>query len=112
MITEVRVAAGRYGAYCTRGRFNSPVPMAVALVMVAVLFVMVTVVVVVVAMILVMTASVPMIAAAVLVTRHVLLVVPIVSHKVDPPAAGVIFGAMLCPVLLVARWHMQVDGRG
>src|SRR5882757_6133100 len=92
MITE--------GPVLATPKLNSFVPVAVLLVMV---------------MILVMTASVPMtvamIAAAVLVTRHVFVVVPIVAHKVDPPAAGVVLRAMLCPVFLVARWNVQVDRR-
>ena len=67
-------------------------------------------------MILVMTPTLLMTAAAiaitVLVTRHVFVVVPVVSHKVDRPAAGVVFRAMPPPVLLVARRHVQVDRRG
>jgi hypothetical protein len=58
------------------------------------------------AMTLVMTPTMPMIAAVisapVLVMRHVFVVVPVVSHKVDRPAAGVVLRAMLAPVFLVA----------
>ena len=67
-------------------------------------------------MTIVMTPTMPMttavIAAPVLVTRHVFVVVPVVSHKVDRPAAGVVLRAMLTPVFLVARRHVQVDRRG
>jgi len=66
--------------------------------------------------IIVMTPIMPMttavIAAPVLVTRHVFVVVPVVSHKVDRPAAGVVPRAMLTPVFLVPRRHVQVDRRG
>jgi hypothetical protein len=42
------------------------------------------------------------------VTRHVFVVVPIVPHEVDRPAASVVLRA----VLLVAGRHVQVDRRG
>ena len=81
--------------------FNSFVPIAVL---------------VVVSMTLVVTSTMPatatVIIAAVLVTRHVFVVVPVVPHKVDRSAAGVVLRAMLAPVFLVARRHMQVDRRG
>lgn len=73
-------------------------------VLMAVLFVM--------PMTIVMTPVMPMITAPVLVTRHVFVVVPVVSHKVDRPAAGVVPRAMLTPVFLVPRRHVQVDRRG
>src|SRR5882757_584309 len=81
MITE--------GPVLATPKLNSFVPVAVLLVMVMIL----------------------VIAAAVLVTRHVFVVVPIVAHKVDPPAAGVVFRTMLCPVFLVVRCNVQVDRR-
>ena len=46
------------------------------------------------------------------VSRHVFTVVPIIAHEVDRSTAGVVFRAMLAPVLLVTRPHMQVDRRG
>jgi hypothetical protein len=67
-------------------------------------------------MTLVVTPTMPMTAAVaaaiVAVTRHVFVVVPIVSHKVDRPTAGVVLRAVLAPVFLVARRHVQVDWRG
>ena len=100
-------------------QINSPVAMSMVFVM-SMLFVVTTLFVMsvlfVVPMILVMTPTLLMTAAAiaitVLVTRHVFVVVPVVSHKVDRPAAGVVFRAMPAPVLLVARPHVQVDRRG
>jgi len=66
-------------------------------------------------MILVVTPAMPMptavIAASVLVAGHVFVVVPVVSHKVDRPAAGVVSRAMLTPVFLMPRRHVQVDRR-
>ena len=50
-----------------------------------------------------------MIAMLVLVVRDVLLVVPVVLNEVDRPAAGVVFTAVLVPMLLMPRWDMQVD---
>jgi hypothetical protein len=44
------------------------------------------------------------------VARHVFVSVPVIAHEVDTPAAGVVSPAMLAPVLLVARWHTQIDG--
>ena len=67
---------------------------------------------VVMAMTLVMTPTMPMTAvviAATAVTRHVFVVVPVVSHKVDRPTASVVLRAVLAPVFLVARRHVQVD---
>src|SRR5579862_5447244 len=42
----------------------------------------------------------------------VFLVVPVVLYEVDRPPAGVVFGAMLLPVLLVPRTHVQIDRGG
>src|ERR1022692_4141125 len=47
----------------------------------------------------------------VLVSRHVFVVVPVIAHEVAPPAAGVVLGAMLAPVLFMARRHVQIDRR-
>ena len=64
--------------------------------------------------ILVMTVTVLMVMAAVLVLvmGHILVVVPIVSDEVHRPTTGMVLGAMLAPVFLVARWNMQIDRRG
>ena len=86
-------------------RSSVPVPVALVMVMVMiVIFIMVVSVT--------MTMAAVTIAIAVLVARHVFVVVPIVSYKVDPPAARVVFSAMLRPMLFVAGWDMQVDRRG
>src|SRR6267142_4188558 len=65
---------------------------------------------------LVVTPAMPMTAAVIVaimtVSRHVFVVVPVVAHKIDRPTAGVILGAVLAPVLLVSRRHVQVDWRG
>jgi hypothetical protein len=45
------------------------------------------------------------------VSRYILIVVPVIAHKVDRPTARVVLRAMLAPVFLVARRHMQVDWR-
>jgi hypothetical protein len=48
----------------------------------------------------------------VLVSRHVFIFVPVITHEVDPPAAGVVLRTMLAPVLLVPRQHVQINRRG
>jgi hypothetical protein len=63
-------------------------------------------------MTLAMTMTAAVIAATVLVTRDVFVVVPVVPHKVDRPAAGVVLPAVLAPVFLVARRYVQVDRLG
>ena len=45
----------------------------------------------------------------ILVTRNVFAVVPVVPHKVDPLAAGVVLTAVFTPVFRVAWRHVQVD---
>jgi len=52
------------------------------------------------------------VAVLALVSRHVFIVVPIIAHEVDPPAAGVVLRTMLAPVLLVPRRHVQINRRG
>jgi hypothetical protein len=42
---------------------------------------------------------------------YVLVVVPVVSNKVDRPTAGVVLRAVLAPVFLVTRWYVQIDRR-
>src|ERR1017187_10078924 len=46
-----------------------------------------------------------------LVTRNILMVVPVVLHKIDPLAAGVVFAAVLVPMFGVARRYAQIDRR-
>lgn len=46
-----------------------------------------------------------------LVTRNILVVVPVVLHKVDPLAAGIVFAAVLAPMFGVARRYAQIDRR-
>ena len=46
------------------------------------------------------------------VLRDVFVVVPLVAHKVDRAAAGVILGAMFVPVLLVSGGDVQINRRG
>jgi hypothetical protein len=62
----------------------------------------------------IMTATLSMIVVAVLalVSRHVFVVIPVVAHEVDPPAAGVVLRAMLAPVVLMPRRHVKVNRRG
>src|SRR5712692_5158340 len=49
------------------------------------------------------------VAVVFLVVRNVHLVVPVVLNEVDRLAAGVVLAAMLAPVFLVPRRHMQID---
>ena len=62
-------------------------------------------------MTLLMTTALSMIVVAVLalVSRHVFVVVPVIAHEEDPPAAGVVLRTMLAPVLLVPRRHVKVN---
>ena len=46
-----------------------------------------------------------------LVMMHVFVVVPLVLHEIDGPAAGAVLTTMLAPVLLMPRRHMQIDRR-
>ena len=41
--------------------------------------------------------------------RHILLVIPIVLHKINRLVAGVVPAAVLTPVFCMSRWHVQVD---
>ena len=54
------------------------------------------------------TANVSAIAMTFLVTRCVLMLVPVVLHKVDPLATGVIFAAVFAPIFLMARADVQI----
>lgn len=40
--------------------------------------------------------------------RDVFVVVPVIAHEIDRPAAGVIFGAMFAPVLLMSGRDVQI----
>ena len=64
-------------------------------------------------MTLTMTMALRMIVVAVLalVSRHVFVMVPVIAHEVDPPAAGVVLRTMHAPVPLVPRRHVKVNRR-
>ena len=47
--------------------------------------------------------------AAMLIVRHERVPVPVVSYEIDRPAAGVVFTAVLRPMLLVSHGHAQVQ---
>jgi hypothetical protein len=55
------------------------------------------------------TAIVPAVTMTFLVARNILAVVPVVLHKEDALAAGVIFAAVLAPVFGMARGDAQID---
>src|SRR5450759_1483844 len=57
------------------------------------------------------TAAIPVITMLFLITRSILAVVPVVLHKEDPLAAGVVFAAVLAPMFGVARRYAQIDRR-
>lgn len=48
-------------------------------------------------------------ASAFLITRGVFAVVPVVSHKINRFATGVVFAAVLAPVLDMPRGNTQID---
>ena len=48
-------------------------------------------------------------AVSLAIARHVLSVIPVIPHEVDPLAAGIILMAVLAPVLRVTRRNVQVD---
>ena len=56
--------------------------------------VMVMVMVMVVVVIMIVIVVMPMVPVMMVIARHVFAVVPIVTHKVDRTAAGMVFGAM------------------
>ena len=74
-------------------------------------FVVSAIVVVLVVPTIAMLISAPVIAVTMmfLVMRDVLVLVPVVAHKVDPFVAGVVFAAMPAPVSGMARRDAQVD---
>ena len=55
------------------------------------------------------TVIMPMITMPFPINRNELAVIPVVPHKVDPLAAGVVFVAMPGPILAVARGYAQID---
>jgi hypothetical protein len=55
------------------------------------------------------TAIIPAVVMLFLITRSVFSVVPVVAHKVDPLAAGIVFVTVLSPILTVARRYAQID---
>jgi hypothetical protein len=56
-------------------------------------------------------AVIPTITMMFLVTRNILPVVPVVLHKEDPLAAGVVLAAVFAPVFRVAWGHTKIDRR-
>src|SRR5262245_16203991 len=104
--------------YRARPRAPRSVPVLVVLVVVAVVAVVVVVVVVVVAVVAVVAVAVAVPVVAVVavamdfpIVRYIHFVVPAVLYEVDPPAAGIVFPAVLTPVLCMARRHVQVERR-
>jgi hypothetical protein len=53
----------------------------------------------------------PAITMSFLITRDILAVIPVIMHKEDPLAAGIVFSAMLAPMLGVAGGYAQIDRR-
>ena len=63
------------------------------------------------------TVSTPLPTVVILITlmsvaRDVLIVVPIMTYEVDGSAAGIVFRAVLAPVLFMPWRYVQVDRRG
>jgi len=52
------------------------------------------------------------VSALMLESRHVFIVVPVIAHEVDAPAASIVLSTMLTPVPLMAGRHMQVNRLG
>ena len=94
-----------------------PVVVVVVIMVSVVIMVMIMVVamfvIMIVVTIIVLVVSTPMVTVVIMmfVMRDVLVVVPIIPHKVDPAAAGIVLRAMLAPVLLMSRRDMQVNRR-
>lgn len=44
-----------------------------------------------------------------LMLRYIDIIVPFIPHEIDRLAAGIIFAAVLAPVFLMTRRHMEVD---
>jgi len=59
----------------------------------------------------VLVVVIPVVAMMFLIMRNVLAVIPVVIHKEDPLAAGVVLMAVPTPVSCVASGHVQVDRR-
>jgi len=45
----------------------------------------------------------------IMVMGHILLLVPVLAHKIHWPTAGVVLCTMLAPVLLMARRNVEID---
>jgi hypothetical protein len=54
------------------------------------------------------TVFILMITMVFLIVRNIFALVPVVLHKVDPLATGVVFVAMLAPVVAMARGYAQI----
>jgi len=55
------------------------------------------------------TVTIPTTSMPFLIKRNIIALVPVVPHKVDPLATGVVAVAMLAPVLAVPRGDAQID---
>ncbi len=78
--------------------------------MVVIVVVVVVVVVVMVAVVVVVVAAVmiAVVVITVLVAWYVFAVVPIIAYEVHGAAAGMIFGAVLCPMSFMPGGHVQI----
>src|SRR5579871_4389623 len=77
-----------------------------------VVVVVVVIVVVVVVMVVIVTVTVIVIPIVIVMVVDVFRVIPVVLYEIDRSPAGVVFGAMLLPVPLVPRTHMQIHRWG
>jgi hypothetical protein len=59
----------------------------------------------------VITPFITSITVLLLVTRHIFPLVPVVLHKVDALAAGIVFATVFFPILGVTWRHAQIDRR-
>ena len=83
-------------------------------IVIAAIVVIVTVVIVLVPVMIIIMHVTPVILAVTmnfLVTRNVIAVVPVVLHKEDSLAAGVVLAAVLAPVFGLTRRYMQINRR-
>jgi hypothetical protein len=76
---------------------------------VVVVVVVPAIVVMIMLMIAVIVVIVIVVVPIIAVTRYVLAVVPIVTDKVHGTAAGIVFGAVPRPVLLMSRRHVEIN---
>ena len=47
-----------------------------------------------------------------LVFRHIDFLIPLIAHKIDRSATGIVFFTMLFPIFLVPGWDVQVQRLG